>query len=89
VAIAEKLGINHSFRLDFDFEREDDGLFRFASKWIVLTRADVSALKQQHEKWVKLLPSTQALWTDDYSDIFGALNMMFAMRSQSTKGTEQ
>ncbi|MDP2204858.1 MAG: fused MFS/spermidine synthase [Alphaproteobacteria bacterium] len=89
VAIAEKLGLNHSYRLDFDFERQADGLFRFPSKWIVLSRADVTKLKKVHEKWVKLLPSTQPLWTDDYSDIFGALNVIVAMRSNSVKGTQE
>jgi len=89
VAIAEKLGLNHSYRLDFDFEREADGLFRYASKWLVLSRADVTKLKKAHEKWVKLMPSKQPLWTDDYSDIFGALNIMVAMRSNSNKGTQK
>lgn len=72
VAAAEKLGLNHSYRLDFDFEREDV-TFRYASKWLVLSRSDLSELKTANPDWIKLLPSPQKIWTDDFSDLLGAM----------------
>jgi len=87
VSIAEKLGINHSYRLDFHFDKnEDENLFRHASKWLVLARRDLSPLQTKNKSWREIESSPHAIWTDDYSDIFSAISINSTQKKQKKKG---
>ncbi|HRJ67064.1 MAG TPA: hypothetical protein PLW48_07990 [Alphaproteobacteria bacterium] len=73
VAIAEQAGLQHAYRFDFDFKRDANLLFRYPSKWLVISRGNLDALKRTNDEWVKLKPATGKIWTDDYSDLLSAI----------------
>lgn len=73
-ATAEKLGLNHSYRLDYDFRNAGgEEQFRYASKWLVMSRTDVTGLHALNADWMKLRASNEKIWTDDFSDLIGAM----------------
>ena len=59
----------------FSEEVQERSAYRFSTSWVALARseADLGRLAQD-ERWAALVPPAgQALWTDDYANLVGAL----------------
>ncbi len=88
VAIANQLGLEHSFRFDYKFKHDSNLLFRYPSKWLVISRGNLDVLKKHNKEWQKIKASEGKLWTDDYSDLLSAIYQLSPLAIKIKK-TEQ
>jgi len=79
VAIANQAGLEHSYRFDYKFKRDANLIFRYPSKWLVLSRKNLQALTAHNSEWTKIKAAEGRIWTDDYSDLMGAIYDMSSM----------
>ena len=71
VAAGELLGLKNAYVSQANLL----SFYASASKWIVFTRQNVDLTPLSETRWTPTVPPDKAQpWTDDYTDLLGALN---------------